>query len=180
MRAVYRLEVRGRERVPASGPLIVAGNHESVIDPFVLGSAFPRTLHFVAKEELWRFPALAPLLDALGGIPVARGQGDLGAVGRALAVLDRGAALTLFPEGGVRREGAWLRGAARLALGSGAPLQPVRLLGTAAALSPGSFGFPRLAVLIGEPIEVEPARPTIAAARALTERLRTAVFALGT
>jgi 1-acyl-sn-glycerol-3-phosphate acyltransferase len=178
VRALYRLEVRGLERIPATGPLIVAANHESVLDPLVVGTAVPRALHFVAKDELWRIPALAPALDRLGGIPVARGRGDLDALGRALDVLSRGDAVGLFPEGGVRREGAWLRGAARLALRSGAPLLPVRVLGTAAALSPGRLGFPKLAVIVGEPIAVEPARPTVAAAKALTERLQRAVAAL--
>jgi 1-acyl-sn-glycerol-3-phosphate acyltransferase len=178
VRAVYRLEVRGLERIPATGPLIVAANHESVIDPFVVGTAVPRILHFVAKDELWRIPSFAPLLDRLGGIPVARGRGDLAALERAFDVLARGDAVGLFPEGGVRREGAWLRGAARLALGSGAPLVPVRVLGTAAAVSPGRLGFPRLAVLVGDPIVVEAARPTVSAAKALTERLQRAVAAL--
>jgi 1-acyl-sn-glycerol-3-phosphate acyltransferase len=72
----------------------------------------------------------------------------------------------------------WLRGAARLALGSGAPLVPVRVLGTAAAVSPGRLGFPRLAVLVGDPIVVEATRPTVSAAKALTERLQRAVDAL--
>jgi 1-acyl-sn-glycerol-3-phosphate acyltransferase len=178
IRAVYRVEVRGHEHVPPSGPLVVAANHESVLDPFVLGSVIPRPLHYVAKAELWRYPVVGAWVDALGAIPVARGRGDLAMLDRAREVLARSEAVALFPEGGVRRRGAWLRGAARLALASGAPLLPVRLLGTGAALSPGRFGFPRVAALIGEPLRTRPQRPTVAAAKALTAELQAAVFML--
>jgi 1-acyl-sn-glycerol-3-phosphate acyltransferase len=178
VRSVYRMEVRGAERVPPTGQLVVVANHESVLDPFVLGSAIPRPLHFVAKAELWRFPLVGAWLEALGAIPVVRGRGDLAMLARAREVLARGEVVALFPEGGVRRSGAWLRGAARLALASGAPLLPVRLLGTGAALSPGRFGFPRVAALIGEPLRAGPEPPTVVAAKALTAELRAAVSTL--
>ncbi|HEY7730000.1 MAG TPA: lysophospholipid acyltransferase family protein [Gaiellaceae bacterium] len=180
MQAAYRIEVRGAERVPVSGALIVAANHESLVDPFVLGTAIPRTLHFVAKEELWSTALSAWILDWTGTIPVARGRGDMGAMGRARDVLEQGEAIALFPEGGVRRHGPWLRGAARLALATGTPILPVRLLGTAGALSPGRFGFPRLAVLIDEPLQAPRQRPTVGTARELTGRLQRAVQRLGT
>jgi 1-acyl-sn-glycerol-3-phosphate acyltransferase len=97
---------------------------------------------------------------------------------RGCEVLARGEVVALFPEGGVRRRGAWLRGSARLALASGAPLLPVRLLGTGAALSPGRVGFPRVAALIGEPLRTQPERPTVATAKALTSELQVAVSML--
>jgi 1-acyl-sn-glycerol-3-phosphate acyltransferase len=179
VRRVYRLDVRGLERLPASGPLLVAANHASLVDPFVLGAAIPRSLRFLAKAELWRLPLLDRVLDSLGGIPVDRGRGDLTAMRRAREALDAGEAVAVFPEGTVRRGGPWLRGAARLALGTGATLVPVRLVGTADALRAGHVGLPRVAVLIGAPIEVATARPTIAAARELTTRLEEAVASLG-
>ncbi len=179
MRLAYRLEVRGESHVPPAGPLVVAANHCSVLDPFVLGAAIPRRLRFLTKEELWSSPLLGCVLDRLGGIPVGRGRGDLGAMRLAEDALEAGEAVALFPEGGVRRAGPWLRGAARLCLVTGSPLLPVRLLGTGDALGPGHIGFPRVAVLVGTPIEVAQARPTIAAARELTGRLEAAVVALG-
>lgn len=178
VRALYRMEIRGGEHVPAAGALVVAANHESVLDAFVLGAAVPRTLHFVAKEELWRYPLVGALLDVLGAIPVARGRGDRGMVDRGLEVLAGGEAVALFPEGRVRHEGPWLRGAARLALATGAPLLPVRLLGTADALSPGRIGLPRVAALIGQPVRVDRGRVTVAAARALTTDLQRTVASL--
>lgn len=177
-RAVYRVEVRGVEHVPGAGPLVVAANHPSVLDPFVLSTAIERPLHYLAKAELWRIPFCAPLLDALGGIPVNREMGDRAALAAALAALERGGAVGIFPQGGVRRD-LWHRGAARLALSGGAPLLPVRILATDEALRPGRVGFPRVGILIGEPIAVERRQPTIARAAELTRRLRSAVEALG-
>ncbi len=180
LRALYRLDVVGAERVPRRGPLVVVANHESVLDPFVLAAALPRQLRFLAKAELWRCPPVAFAMDALGGIRVERGRGDVGALAAARAALDGGEAVAVFPQGRVRSTAPWLRGAARLALATGAPILPVRLLGTAAALSRGHLGLPRLRVAVGAPIEVEPAATTtVAAARALTERVRRAVEALG-
>jgi 1-acyl-sn-glycerol-3-phosphate acyltransferase len=177
-RAIYRIEVRGEEHVPADGPVVVAANHPSVLDPFVLSTAIERPLRYLAKAELWRVPFCAPLLDALGGIAVNRDMGDRAALAVALAVLEQGDAVGIFPQGGVRRD-TWHRGAARLALASGSPLVPVRILATDEALRPGHIGFPRVAILIGEPIPVERRQPTIAIAAELTVRLQTAVEALG-
>ena len=177
-RVIYRVEVRGEQHVPADGPVVVAANHPSVLDPFVLSTAVERPLRYVAKAELWRVPLWAPLLDALGGIPVNRDMGDRAALAAALAALEQGDAVGIFPQGGVRR-GTWHRGAARLALASGAPLLPVRILATDQALRPGHVGFPRVGILIGEPIAVSRRQPTIATAAELTARLRSAVEALG-
>ena len=178
--ALYRLEVRGVEHVPPSGPLVVVANHESVLDPFVLGAALPRPIRFVGKSELWGIRPVAWLLDAGGAIPIQRGRSDVGAVGAAVAALDAGDAVAIFPGGGVNGHTLWLRGAARMALAAGASMLPVRLLDTRRAIGRGTVGFPPLAVLIGEPVAVERARPTIAGARELTHVLQSAVESLGT
>jgi 1-acyl-sn-glycerol-3-phosphate acyltransferase len=178
VRTVYRLEVSGVDHVPSRGGLIVVANHASLLDPLLLMTAIPRTLRFLAKEELWSNRLLAPLLDALGAVPVGRGRGDLGALRRLVGLVEAGEAVGVFPEGGVRRAGSWQRGAARLALRTGAPLLPVRLVGTGDALRRGHVSFPRLAVVCGEPIRVERAQPTIARTRDLTELVRTRVDTL--
>jgi 1-acyl-sn-glycerol-3-phosphate acyltransferase len=166
-RLLYRIEVVGR--VPP-GPAIVAANHESLLDPPLLALAADQPLHFLAKVELWRYRPGAWLMDALGGIPIRRDRRDLVSVGRAEELLRAGESVALFPEGTVRG-GTWTRGAARLALLTGAPLVPVRIVGTRRALSRGRVGFPRIRIVVGEPIPVERARPTVAAARALTREL---------
>jgi 1-acyl-sn-glycerol-3-phosphate acyltransferase len=135
-------------------------------------------LRFVAKAELWRSRLLAWVLDGLGAIPIERGRGDLLAAARVLEALAAGQAVVIFPQGAVRGDRVWKRGAAHVALVTGAPLVPVHLVGTAHALSRGKIGFPRLRVIIGEPIEVARAPEDPVAAKELTAQLRVAVESL--
>ena len=176
--AVYQLEVVGADRLPVSGPAVVAPNHASVLDGIVLGAALSRELRFLAKAELWRSRLLAWMLDGLGAIRIERGRSDHRALAQAQQALDAGQAVAIFPQGAIRGDRVWHRGAARLALVTGAPLVPVRLVGTAQALSRGRIGFPRLRVIVGEPIKVTRVQETPAIATELTERLRIAVESL--
>ena len=178
VRAIYRIEVVGADRLPVAGPAVVAPNHESVLDPFVLGAAISRDVRFVAKAELWRSRLFAWMLDGLGAIPITRGRSDYQAAALVLKALEAGQAVVIFPQGAVRGDRAWKQGAAHAALVTGAPLVPVRLVGTARALSRGRIGFPRLRVIVGEPIEVARGPEDPAAATKLTERLRVAVESL--
>ena len=180
LRALYRIEVRGQENVPTTGPLVVAGNHDSILDPLVLAAVIPRSMRYLGKSELWRIPVLRWWLGTVEAIPVQRGRSDTVAIASAVAALEAGEVVGIFPEGGVGRAGPWLRGAARMALATGAPILPVRLLDTRKALGRGSIAFPPLAALIGEPIAVERTAPTAELARTLTDRLQAAVEALGT
>ena len=158
------------------GPVIVAANHESLLDPPLLALTARQPLHFLAKVELWRYPPGAWLMDALGGIPIRRDRRDLLSVGRAEELLRAGESVALFPQGTVAG-GAWTRGAARLALATGVPLVPVRIVGTRQAFSRGRVRFPKLRLVVCEPIPVERAKPTLAAARALTAELQRRVDA---
>jgi len=180
VRALYRLEVRGLEHVPDNGPLVVVGNHESILDPFIVSAAISRKIRYLAKSELWNVPLLPWWLASVEAIRVERGKSDVAAIASAIAALEAGEVVGLFPEGGVMREGPWLRGAARMALATGTPILPVRLLETRKALGSRSFGFPRLAALVGEPMAVARTIPTPELARELTDRLQVAVEALGT
>ena len=173
-RLLYRVEVVGR--VPP-GPCIVVANHESLLDPLVLPLAARQPIHFLAKVELWRYPLSAWLMDNLGGIPIRRDRRDLISLAAAGDRLREGLTVGIFPQGNIRG-GAWTRGAARLALSTGVPLVPVRIVGTAQALSRGRIGFPRIRVIVGEPISVAaPERPTVAAARDLTRKLEERIAA---
>ncbi len=183
VKALYRIELSGAERIPAAGPCILVANHESLVDPFVLGTVTTRKIRYMAKAELWKNPLLARIMDAFGTFPIDRGIGDADALGRAGRLLDAGELLGIFPQGTCLpyRRRPYLRGAARLALAKGVPIVPVRMVGTERALRPGRFrvGLPKIRVLVGHPIEVAPERPTVAAARALTARVEEIIRELG-
>ena len=174
-RLLYRVEIVG-PRPP--GPCILAANHESMLDPPLLSLVAEHPLRFLSKQELWRRRPLAWLMDALGGIPVARGREGHVAIDEAEDLLRAGESIAIFPEGMVRG-GVWTRGAARLSLATGVPLVPVRIVGSARALSRGRVGFPRIRLVVGEPIPVAaPDRLTVAAARDLTKLLEARVASL--
>jgi len=172
-RLLYRIEILGS--VPP-GPVIVAANHESLLDPPLLALTARQPLHFLAKVELWRYRPGAWLMDALGGIPIRRDRRDLLSVGRAEELLRLGESVAIFPQGTVQG-GVWTRGAARLALATGTPLVPVRIVGTRRAFSRGRVTFSRIRMIVGEPIPVEQAKPTVAASKALTAELQARVDA---
>jgi 1-acyl-sn-glycerol-3-phosphate acyltransferase len=151
LRTVWRLKVHGAERVPRSGPLIVACNHVSYFDPPSLGVALPRPLRYMAKVELFRMPVLGPLITWLNAFPVDRSRGDVAAIKRAVEILRSGAAVGIFPEG-TRNKSGDLRpqvGVALLAVLSGAPVLPAYVGGTARAKRLG-----RIDVAFGEPLQV--------------------------
>ena len=140
MRLLFRLEVHGREQVPAAGPLLLVSNHVSLLDPPIVGGASPRDLHFMAKEELFGIPLLGWLIRRLNARPVKRDGSDGRALKTALRLLREGRALLVFPEGtrGVEgRLGEGKPGAGMLAVMSGAPVVPVHVSGSGRALPAG-------------------------------------------
>ena len=80
MHLVYRVDGTGWERIPASGGAVLAASHDSLIDPFVLGTVTPRVIHYMAKAELFRYPVLRHVMNGFGAFPVRRGKGDAAAV----------------------------------------------------------------------------------------------------
>src|ERR1022692_1929549 len=129
----FRMRRLGREHIPAEGPVIIASNHRSFLDPFVLGTMARRPMYYVAKQELFKYRWQAWILNALGAFPVKRGEADEDMVETAKAILRRGDIVLIFPEGTRIRPGALgkpRRGVGRLALESGAPVVPVAVLGT--------------------------------------------------
>ena len=103
----FRLERIGREHLPKEGPLLLASNHRSFLDPFVIGTMVKRPVYYMAKRELFEKRWQAWILNALGAFPVDRGAGDGDAMATARTILERGDCVVVFPEGTrIRRGGA--------------------------------------------------------------------------
>lgn len=127
------LRVHGREKVPLEGPLIIAPNHCSYLDPPLVGVAVPRICHSMSKEELFRVPLLGWWITRLHVFPVKRGGADRAALRHALQVLKRGEVLVIFPEGTRTRDGRLgpaQPGIGLIAVKSGAPILPLYIDGT--------------------------------------------------
>jgi 1-acyl-sn-glycerol-3-phosphate acyltransferase len=184
IRAYCRLRVIGVEHITANGPVIVAANHRSMWDVPITVVAAPRHLVFMAKGELFGDPVRRWLWWMMGGFPVRREINDIRAIDAALATVEEGRALGLYPEGTRsfdRPMLPFLRGAAWVALRTGTPIVPCGITGTEKrAPDEPRFGK-RVVVRFGPPIavaRVDSAADRVARADALTERLRQAVAGL--
>ncbi|HEY6050516.1 MAG TPA: (d)CMP kinase, partial [Thermoanaerobaculia bacterium] len=98
-RIALRYRVVGREHIPRKGPVIIACNHISFWDPPLVGAWVPRTLHYLAKQELFENRVFGAMLRAYNCIPIQRGPQARSALRGAEGVLDRGGAVLIFPEG---------------------------------------------------------------------------------
>ncbi|HWU38937.1 MAG TPA: lysophospholipid acyltransferase family protein [Candidatus Acidoferrum sp.] len=127
-RTFFAFSVEGQEYVPESGPVILAPNHVSYLDPVVVGIAVSRRIHFMAKKELFRNPFIGWFLRALQAFPVTRERVDPSTLKRTLSLLAAGHVVLVFPEG-TRGDGQALRpakpGIAVIAARSQAAVVPV-------------------------------------------------------
>ena len=149
--------VVGAENCPRTGPLILAPNHISYLDPPAVGCAVPQPVWFMAKHELFKIPVLGTVLPRVHAFPVHRGAPDRPALRRAEALLHEGKTVVLFPEGARRFDGRLgdpEPGVAFVALRTRVPVVPVALVGTDRAL-PRHSVLPRPARVearLGRPI----------------------------
>jgi 1-acyl-sn-glycerol-3-phosphate acyltransferase len=163
MRLWFGLRIVGAEHIPADGPAIIAPNHKSFWDSFFVAAATRRPLRFMGKAELFA-GRRGCLLLRLGAFPVLRGTSDHEALETARTILRQGGLLAMFPEGTRVRDpdslGTPRRGAARLALETGAPLVPAAISGTE-RLFIGPLPRPtRVQIAFGEPISVDELEPS--------------------
>lgn len=153
--SIWRMRAHGRENVPKTGPVIVACNHISNLDPPVLGTACPRRISYMAKQELFAIPVLGPLISAVGAYPVDRKGSATAAIKRSVEVLRRGGAVGIFPEGGrnITGENEVREGVALLASLGKAPVVPACIVGTGQAGRLAQFH-----VIFGKPLSLPPDR----------------------
>lgn len=179
---LFRPSIEGAERIPATGPVIIAPIHRSNVDFAVSVFLSPRKVFFMAKHSLFSVPILGPLLIRVGAFPVRRGSADRESMSLAEEVLRRGQALVLFPEG-TRKEGLHVEmlhdGAMFVAARTGAWVVPVGIGGSERAMPHGAK-LPRLVkihVIVGEPIAppVNEGRVSRSQIAAKSEELRAAL-----
>lgn len=130
---VFGFKVMGRDLIPRTGPVIIASNHISYADPPVVGSAVPREVYFLAKEELFANRAFGWLIRKYNAIALKRSVGDVGAVRKALDLLGQGRAVLMFPEGTRSLSGRLLNarpGVGLIACMAGVPVVPTYVTGT--------------------------------------------------
>ncbi len=174
-RLYFRLGRLGRDCIPASGPVLIASNHRSFLDPFVIGTMTHRPLYYVAKRELFRHRLCARVLNALGAFPVDRGASDGEMLTTARALLARGECVLFFPEGTRVRPGGLARprrGIGRLALETGAPVVPIAIHGTEAVRRGWRIRPHRVTVRAGRPLTFPRVQaPSPQLAQAVTDRI---------
>lgn len=192
-KAIWRPTVEGLENVPPTGPVLIASNHLSFIDSVVIPIVAPRKVVFLAKEEYFTGTGVKGALTkawftGVGMVPVNRGdtKAAIDSLEIALAVLRKGEAFGIYPEGTRSRDGLLYRGrtgVAHLALTAGVPVVPVGLQGTE-NLQPVGSNIPKLArvtVRFGRPIDFTgrfESVPSGRARREATDEIMTAIQSL--
>jgi len=143
----FDLRVDGLEHLPASGPYLIAANHHNYLDGVVLGVTVPEPISFLVMPRVWRATPLHPLFHRnIRSIPIDLERADVGALRRALQILQEGRVVGIFPEGPFSVRGRLelgLPGVALLALRSGVPVVPAGIRGTYEALAGRRAYIPR-------------------------------------
>jgi 1-acyl-sn-glycerol-3-phosphate acyltransferase len=175
MRTWFRIRLEGEEHIPEVGPVILASNHRSNMDPVLLASAVRRPVVFMAKAELFVGP-LGWIMRWIGQFPVRRGGIDREALRRTDAVLARGSMLGLFPEG-TRGDGRFASvhpGLAYIVVRQQCPVVPVAIFGTERVRR--RFGWLPFAspvrIVVGPAIDLPPSTGDRAGRRAASELLQ--------
>ncbi|MFB7173728.1 lysophospholipid acyltransferase family protein [Streptomyces sp. NPDC056254] len=165
LRLLFRPRIEGLENIPAEGAAIVAGNHLSFSDHFLMPAILARRITFLAKAEYFTGPGIKGRLTAAffrsaGQIPVDRSGKDAGqaALREGLGVLAKGELLGIYPEGTRSHDGRLYKGkvgVAAMALGAGVPVVPCAMVGTFEIQPPGKRipKIRRVTIRFGEPLD---------------------------
>lgn len=164
---LFKIKVIGKENIPKNGPVIICSNHISNYDPPTVGMTAPRTIHFMAKEELFEKKGLGFILRNVNAFPVKRGMRDRNALRKGLKLLDEGKILGLFPEGTRSKDGVvkkGLAGAGFFAMRSNATVIPCAIIGQYERSKP-------LTVIYGNPIEFQTLKNSKPSAQEVTDEI---------
>ena len=188
-RLLFRIRVAGVERVPPSGPAILAANHVSALDGLVLaymtGKHARRMTRFLVAAEFFEKRRIGWALRLYRQIPLRRGKADAGALDEAVVTIRSGAVAGIFPEGKVNPEPdpglqRGRRGVGRIALATRAPVVPVGIWGTQARWPQAGLHYRRpwrrtIAVVYGEPVEPRGDADSLEDVQVLTDLVMTAI-----
>ena len=158
---LLRIQVEGLENIPTEKGCILASNHRSNLDPFVLNTVSPRPIFFMAKQELFRIPLFGWFIKKAGAIPVKRNKRDIGALKKAVNLLNEGYCIGIFPEGTRAKPGEFRKpqsGVGLIVSKTDSPIIPIRIEGTDLVYPIGSkfpkIGKSTIRVKIGKPVTV--------------------------
>lgn len=177
---LFGIKVYGKKNIPKHSGFLIASNHQSNLDPLLIGVANYRPIDFMAKSELFRNKFFGFILRCVHVFPVKRGKLDLGSIKEAIARLENGGVLLLFPQGGRRDsidEKDARAGVGLFACKAKVPIVPAFIKGSAEALPKGKK-TPRIArvtVYFGSPIFYNPPQTY----NGITEEVMLAVKQLG-
>lgn len=151
----FRTGRMGRGHVPKRGGVLLAPNHRSFLDPFLIGTCIPRPIYFMAKQEMFTSRFRSWILNCMGAFPVRRGESDEEAMETARLLVERGEAVVIFPEG-TRHRGGPLgephSGVGRLAHETAAPVVPIAVFGSERARRGWKVRPVKVKVRIGRPL----------------------------
>ena len=99
VRKLWRIRVEGKENERPGVPYLICANHQSMLDPVLLGAAIAHNPKYMAKAELLKVPLVGSLVKALGAYPIDRGGSDVPAIKKTIALLKEGESVTMFPQG---------------------------------------------------------------------------------
>jgi 1-acyl-sn-glycerol-3-phosphate acyltransferase len=145
------------ERIPQSGGVLLAMNHQSFLDPPLAGIACRRPIHFLARRSLLKWPLLGPIFPRVNVVPVDRGGADMSALKTVIRIVKQGECTVIFPEGTRSKDGNLQPAQAGLGLVIAktlAPVVPMRVFGSYEAF-PRNAKLPKrlpITVVVGEPM----------------------------
>ncbi len=177
--ALWRLRCYGIGNLPRSGGVLLAANHQSYLDPPLVASCLPREMHFMARSSLFRNPVFGALIGRCNAFAIERDAADVKGVREAIARLQAGNILLVFPEGTRTRNGSigpMKAGIGMLAVRASVPIVPVLIDGAYRVWPKGGPALPglgRIRVVFGSPLTPDPGHEM-----KIGDRVRDAILSL--